>query len=143
MTRPAVANDRLQTNAAGEVVLKLKSPWRDGTPHLVMSPLEFMQRRAAVPTPRLHLIGFHAALAPSSTTSAKLLALVLPQVVPQKPEPAAQEAAPAECEAHCAHRCPVRLGWAKLPKHVFDLDLEHCPNCGGALRSFRQFWNNL
>jgi len=37
-------------------VLKLKTPWRDGTTHLVMSPLEFMQRLAAlVPRPRLHL----------------------------------------------------------------------------------------
>jgi hypothetical protein len=33
----------VQTNAAGQVVLKLKTPWRDGTTHLVMSPLEFMQ----------------------------------------------------------------------------------------------------
>jgi Putative transposase len=34
-----------------------KTPWRDGTMHLVMSPLEFMQRLAAlVPRPRLHLI---------------------------------------------------------------------------------------
>jgi hypothetical protein len=39
------------------VELKLKTPWRDGTTHLVMSPLEFMQRLAAlVPRPRLHLI---------------------------------------------------------------------------------------
>jgi hypothetical protein len=29
-------------------VLKLKTPWRDGTTHLVMSPLEFMQRLAAL-----------------------------------------------------------------------------------------------
>jgi hypothetical protein len=47
----------LATNAAGQIVLKLKTPWRDGTTHLVMSPLEFMQRLAAlVPRPRLHLI---------------------------------------------------------------------------------------
>ena len=53
ITRPALANERVQTNAAGQVVLKLKSPWRDGTTHLVMSPLEFMQRLAAlVPRPR-------------------------------------------------------------------------------------------
>ena len=32
------ANERVQTNAAGQVVLKLKTPWRDGTTHLVMSP---------------------------------------------------------------------------------------------------------
>ena len=57
ITRPALANERVHTNAAGQVVLKLKTPWRDGTTHLVMSPLEFMQRLAAlVPRPRLHLI---------------------------------------------------------------------------------------
>ena len=37
ITRPALANERAQTNAAGQVVLKLKTPWRDGTTHLVMS----------------------------------------------------------------------------------------------------------
>ena len=57
ITRPALTNERVQTNAAGQVVLKLKTPWRDGSSHLVMSPLEFMQRLAAlVPRPRLHLI---------------------------------------------------------------------------------------
>ena len=54
---PPSAGQRVQTNAAGQVVLKLKTLWRDGTTHLVMSPLEFMQRLAAlVPRPRLHLI---------------------------------------------------------------------------------------
>ena len=63
--RPAVANERVQTNAAGQGVLRLKTPWRDGTTHLVMSPLEFMQRLAAlVPRPRLHLIRCHGVLAP-------------------------------------------------------------------------------
>ena len=76
ITRPALANERVQTNAAGQVVLKLKTPWRDGTTHLVMSPLEFMQRLAAlVPRPRLHLIRFHGVLA----ANAKLRAMVVPQ----------------------------------------------------------------
>ena len=57
ITRPALSDERVQFNAAGQVELKLKAPWRDGTTHLVMSPLEFMQRLAAlVPRPRLHLI---------------------------------------------------------------------------------------
>ena len=127
ITRPALANERVQTNAAGQVVLKLKTPWRDGTTHLVMSPLEFMQRLAAlVPRPRLHLIRFHGVLAPN----AKLRAMV----VPQEPEPPAQAAPPAECQASCAHHRPVRLSWARLLKRVFALDLEHCPNCGGELK---------
>jgi len=47
ITRPAIANERLERDGAGNVVLQLKSAWRDGTTHLVMSPLEFM--RAAWP----------------------------------------------------------------------------------------------
>jgi hypothetical protein len=26
------------------------------------------------------------------------------------------------------------MGWARLLRRVFDLDLEHCPQCGGDLR---------
>jgi len=56
------------------------------------------------------------------------------QVVPQEPETPAQAAPPAESEATCAHHRPVRLRWAKLLKRVFDIDMEHCPNCGGQLK---------
>ena len=59
ITRPAIANERLKGNRAGDVVLQLKSAFKDGTTHIVMAPLEFMQRLAAlVPRPRLHLIPF-------------------------------------------------------------------------------------
>ena len=44
ITRPAIANERLTRNGAGQVVLTLKTLYRDGTTHLVMSPLEFVQR---------------------------------------------------------------------------------------------------
>jgi putative transposase len=67
ITRPAIANERLTLNRAGDVVLQLKSPYHDGTTHVVMSPLELMQRLAAlVPRPRLHLIRFHGVLAPEA-----------------------------------------------------------------------------
>jgi len=33
ITRPALAKERVQTNAAGQVVLKHKTAWRDGTTH--------------------------------------------------------------------------------------------------------------
>ena len=62
-------------NRAGQVVLKLKTPYRNGTTHIVMSPMEFMQRLAAlVPRPRLHLIRSHGVLAPN----AKLRSVVVP-----------------------------------------------------------------
>ena len=34
ITRPALANERVQCNAAGQVVLQLKTRWRAGTTHL-------------------------------------------------------------------------------------------------------------
>ena len=74
-TRPAISNERLSVNRAGQVVLKLKTAWREGTRRHVMAPMEFMQRLAAlVPRPRLHLIRFHGVLAPN----AKLRKAVVP-----------------------------------------------------------------
>ena len=46
-TLRALSDERVQLHAAGQVELKLKTSWRDGTTHLVMSPLEFVQRLAA------------------------------------------------------------------------------------------------
>ena len=127
ITRRALANERVQCNAAGQVVLKLKTAWRDGTTHIVMSPLEFMQRLAAlVPRPRLHLIRFHGVLAPN----AKLRALVVPDV----PEEVTGESELAATDSGCAHGRPARISWARLLERVLEIDLEHCPNCGGQLK---------
>jgi hypothetical protein len=126
ITRPALSEERVQLNAAGQVELKLKSPWRDGTTHLVMSPLEFMHRLAAlVPRPRLHLIRFHGVLAPN----AKLRARVVPQGS-EVAQLATEAAAAAGCEAQTVQARPHRIGWARRLKRVFDIDLQHCPNCG-------------
>ena len=35
ITRPAIANERLKRNRAGQVVLQLKSAYHDGTTHIV------------------------------------------------------------------------------------------------------------
>ncbi|MDH5540362.1 MAG: transposase [Rhizobacter sp.] len=43
--RPALSDERVQLNDAGQVERKLKTPRRDGTTHLMMTPLEFMPRR--------------------------------------------------------------------------------------------------
>ena len=127
ITRPALSDERVQLNAAGQVELKLKTPWRDGTTHLLMSPLEFMQRLAAlVPRPRLHLIRFHGVLAPN----AKLRSLVVPQGPLEQDEPTSEAAAAAECELAAAQARPHRISWARLLKRVFGIDMQHCPNCG-------------
>ncbi len=40
----------------------------------------------------------------------------------------------AHLTGNYAHCRPVRMSWAKLLKRVFEIDLEHCPNCGGELK---------
>ena len=123
ITRPAIANERLKRNRTGQVVLQLKSAYKDGTTHIVMAPLEFMQRLAAlVPRPRLHLIRFHGVLAPNAKWRSK--------IIPSPPEPATE---PSCDDAH-AQGAPARMSWARLLKRVFDIDIEQCPNCGGALK---------
>ncbi len=121
LTRPAIANERLKRNRAGQVVLQLKCAYRDGTTHIVLSPLEFMQRLAAlVPRPRLHLIRLHGVLAPN----AKLRSEIIPGPLENTSEHAANH----------AHGATARMSWARLLKRVFDIDIEHCPRCGGRLK---------
>ncbi len=43
-TRPDIANEQLKLNGAGDVVLRRKSPYQDGTTHIVMSAQEYTQR---------------------------------------------------------------------------------------------------
>ncbi len=94
ITRPALSDERVQLNTAGQVELKLKTPWRDSTTHLVMSPLEFMQRLAAL----------------------------VPQG-PQVQEVASEAASAAECEVESLQARPNRIIWARLLKRVLAGDI--------------------
>ena len=125
ITRPAIANERLQRNRTGDVVLQLKSPYQDGTTHIVMSPLEFMQRLAAlVPRPRLNLIRFDGVLAPN--------AKLRPQLIPGRAVTANNTADDPDGAPH--HARSARISWARLLKRVFDIDIDHYPHCGGTLK---------
>jgi hypothetical protein len=153
ITQPAIANERLQRHHNGQVVLQLKSPYHDGTTHIVVEPLEFMQRLAAlVPRPRLHLIRFHGVLAPN----AKLRSEIIPSSgrqagnVPVAGFPGAPDANDKLADHGDAphHSAPARISWARLLKRVFDIDIERCPHCGGAfndhhrhLRAYRDRQN--
>ena len=88
-----------------------------------LESLEFMERLAAlVPRPRLHLIRFHGVLAPNAKLRRQIV-----------PAPAERAAAPPTDHASAQGDTP-RMSWARLLKRVFDIDVEHCPNCGGALK---------
>jgi hypothetical protein len=50
ITRAGQDNERVQTNASGQVEAKLKTAWRDGTMHLAMLPPEFQASGEASPS---------------------------------------------------------------------------------------------
>ena len=52
VSRPPVASERLALGASGQARYTLRTPYRDGTTHVVLEPLQLMARLAAlVPTP--------------------------------------------------------------------------------------------
>ena len=55
-------------------------------------------------------------------------------VVPAGPDEATGASESGSTEQSCTHGRPARIAWVRLLKRVFELDLEHCPNCGGGLR---------
>ncbi|MCZ8166936.1 hypothetical protein [Silanimonas sp.] len=66
--------------------------------------------------------------------NAKLRPLVVPQQPPAQAQTASEAAAPAECEVQMVPARPNRISWARLLKRVLDIDMQHCPNCGGGLK---------
>jgi hypothetical protein len=79
-----VASERLALTPSGQVRCTLKTPYRDGTTHIVLEPLDLMARLAAlVPPPRMHLMRYHGVFAPHS----ELRAAVTPVQRARQPVP--------------------------------------------------------
>jgi hypothetical protein len=67
ITRPPVATKRLSVDDHGRVLYRYKRPFRDRSTHVILEPLDFIARLAAlVPKPRLNLTRFHGVFAPNA-----------------------------------------------------------------------------
>jgi len=65
ISRPVVSERRLSLTSVGNIRYQLKTPYRDGTTHVIFEPLDFMARLAALaPKPRANLTRFHGVFAP-------------------------------------------------------------------------------
>jgi len=117
ITRPAIAEQRLSLASNGNVIVGLKTPYDDGTTHVVLNPLEFIGRLAAlVPRPRVNLTRFHGVFSPNSK--------LRDHVVPQQPVEPEQRQKPKT----------YSMTWAQRLKRVFAIDIEKCEKCGGRVR---------
>jgi Putative transposase len=117
VTRPPLAAGRLSRVSDDLLSFKLKTPWSDGTTHLLLSPMELIEKIAAlVPPPRVNLIRYHGVLAPHAKHRDKIV-----------PTPQITDSASSASYKH-------RLSFAALLARVFQIQIETCPNCGGRMR---------
>ena len=64
ISRPALSQARLSLTPGAHVRYQLKTPYRDGTTHVLFEPLDFLARLAAlVPKPRANLTRYHGVFA--------------------------------------------------------------------------------
>jgi hypothetical protein len=71
--RPPLSHDRLAAHSDGRLRLALKTPWHDGTTHLLLSADELIERLVAlIPRPEKNLIVYHGVLAPNAKWRARV-----------------------------------------------------------------------
>ena len=149
---PAVSEKRLSLTPSGNAHYELKTPYRDGTTHVIFEPLDFIARLAAlVPKPRVNLTRFHGVFAPNSKHRVQVTPAKRGKGKKTKRADEPQDPTPAERRAS--------MSWAQRLKRVFmryipvphpygaaygcanrlscrfvNIDIETCSACGGAVK---------
>ena len=161
--RPALSLERLSILPDGRVAYALRKPRKNGATHLVLSPVQFLARIAAlVPPPRFPLVRFAGVLAPKSPWRKDVVPhgqspASAPATTPAKKKDGKKnDAAPPPLGGPSAKGgCPptadppkrprtslgeglvppvyARIDWASLLKRTYLEDVLACP-CGGRRR---------
>lgn len=118
---------RLSLTPSDNVRYQLKTPYRDGTTHVIFEPLDFIARLVAlVPKPRVNLTRFHGVFAPNSQHRALVTPARRGKGNKHNIAGEGQERIPVERRA--------AMTWAQRLKRVFNIDIETCTECGGPVK---------
>jgi hypothetical protein len=146
ITRPAVSEKRLSLTSSGNIRYQLKTPYSDGTTHVIFEPLDCMS----------HIHVLHPAGDLRSCKSA-ILPICHCQAggagaeTPSEPDPVPHgvfapnskyrvDVTPTKRGKGCARqenedKTPEQrhkaMTWAQRLKRVFNIDVSVCPKCGG------------
>jgi len=127
ISRPAVSEKRLALTPSGNVRYHLKTPYRDGTTHVIFEPLDFIAKLAAmVPRPRVNLTRFHGVLAPNSKYRIN--------VTPAKRGKGCNKKSSSNNNQKSLAESHKSLTWAERLKRVFKIDVSVCSHCGGEVK---------
>src|SRR5438034_5585884 len=107
MLRPPLAVEPLERLSSGRLAYRMKTPWRDGTTHVVMSDGELVEKLAAlVPAPRFHLVRYFGILASAAKQRAS--------IVPFPPSASTAEQCGHPNTAEDQNPRPRNYTWAQL-----------------------------
>jgi len=124
LLRPPFSRERIRARDDGQIEIKLKKSWRDGTTHILLSPMDFISRLAAlVPAPKTNTIRYHGVFAPASPLRSR--------IVPGG-ESRSHKEKKGKCPAsHKSNNDELSSPntWASLMKRVFAIDVLECPKC--------------
>ncbi|NQT85333.1 transposase [bacterium] len=136
--RSPLSLERLSIISDGQICYRLRKPWIDGRTEIVLEPIAFLRRLAAlVPAPYTNLVRYHGVFANRSRDRYRLP--LPPSVVP----PTAKVLDAGESEdgedvsvddsTVAPTVRPRRLGWAQLLRRVLAVDALTCPECATSM----------
>ena len=121
--RPSICTDRMSLTPRGDIQYELKKAWRNGVTHVVLSPLELIEKLCAlVPLPNLHLVRYCGVLAPN----AKFRKQVIPGFTRAELKQKEKDKQNVSNETPSLFK---KSSWAKLLSRVFQIDIATCKHC--------------
>ncbi|MCP4307959.1 MAG: hypothetical protein GY788_24430, partial [bacterium] len=126
VARPPLAHDRLGERPDGRLALRLKTPWRDGTTHILMERHELLERLVPlIPPPRAHQVRYHGVLAPCASARDRVVPGPRPPLAKaqaQAPLPDERQSLPHGRPGHPNQGPPTREDPAPLGGADFTSD---------------------
>ncbi len=125
ISRPPVAMERLSKAPGGLLQYKLKTPFRDGKTHVLLSPEELLEKLTAIiPRPRSHNTKYSGVFAPHHP---------IRETVTLRPE-MKKGFESSKDKDQDGKKKRKNYTWSQLLARSFKIDLTKCPHCGGELR---------
>jgi hypothetical protein len=122
IARGPLSNERLEITTDRKVKLKLKTPYSDGTTHLLLTFSEFIEKlMALVPPPRSHLVRWGGVFAPNSPVRKQI---TLKPNIKKGFQFAEKE----------NQKVFKNQSWSKMLAKAFKIAVTICEHCGGKLR---------
>jgi hypothetical protein len=121
ISRPAISEQRLSITKQGQVRYELKTPYRDGTTHVFLNPIDFIGKLAAlIPPPRINLTRFYGVFAPNSKLRAQVTASQRGKNSPKLISENDKSDKPYHARS---------MSWVQRLKRVFNIDITECEKC--------------